>query len=252
MTKYKKKKKKNKTSVTKQKDHNAFYRIIITSQNKIMVCVFKTLYKKSAVSAFNKIIIENKKSVKFKVKYSSRDHKLMSSKYEILLMKTKTDDDPDSPLHRNEFGKLVPHTCNSNKMIIYKKEEYLFEETFWIYGLNPKSQRRDYFYILNDLIVDELTKNGQLKIKYPIKTLIVYRNKLLIENDDDFEIVICKCEEDSARLYTELQNDIKKQKIKSVAFLGFAKDNLEKRIEEKLLEKTGWALNKIRRKNTRP
>ena len=58
MTKYKKKKKKNKTSVTKQKDHNAFYRIIITSQNKIMVCVFKTLYKKSAVSAFNKIIIE--------------------------------------------------------------------------------------------------------------------------------------------------------------------------------------------------
>ena len=203
MVKYKKKKK-NKISVTKQKDHNAFYRIIITSQNKIMVCVFKTLYKKSAVSAFNKIIIENKKSVKFKVKYSSRDHKLMSSKYEILLMKTKTDDDPDSPLHRNEFGKLVPHTCNSNKMIIYKKEEYLFEETFWIYGLNPKSQRRDYFYILNDLIVDELTKNGQLKIKYPIKTLIVYRNKLLIENDDDFEIVICKCEEDSVRLYTEL------------------------------------------------
>ena len=196
--------------------------------------------------------MKNKKSVKFKVKYSSRDHKLMSSKYEILLMKTKTDDDPDSPLHRNEFGKLVPHTCNSNKMIIYKKEEYLFEETFWIYGLNPKSQRRDYFYILNDLIVDELTKNGQLKIKYPIKTLIVYRNKLLIENDDDFEIVICKCEEDSARLYTELQNDIKKQKIKSVAFLGFAKDNLEKRIEEKLLEKTGWTLNKIRRKNTRP
>lgn len=252
MTKYKKKKKKNKISVTKQKDHNAFYRIIITSQNKIMVCVFKTLYKKSAVSAFNKIIIENKKSVKFKVKYSSRDHKLMSSKYEILLMKTKTDDDPDSPLHRNEFGKLVPHTCNSNKMIIYKKEEYLFEETFWIYGLNPKSQRRDYFYILNDLIVDELTKNGQLKIKYPIKTLIVYRNKLLIENDDDFEIVICKCEEDSVRLYTELQNDIKKQKIKSVAFLGFAKNNLEKRIEEKLLEKTGWTLSKIRRKNTRP
>lgn len=252
MTKYKKKKKKNKISVTKQKDHNAFYRIIITSQNKIMVCVFKTLYKKSAVSAFNKIIIENKKSVKFKVKYSSRDHKLMSSKYEILLMKTKTDDDPDSPLHRNEFGKLVPHTCNSNKMIIYKKEEYLFEETFWIYGLNPKSQRRDYFYILNDLIVDELTKNGQLKIKYPIKTLIVYRNKLLIESDDDFEIVICKCEEDSVRLYTELQNDIKKQKIKSVAFLGFAKDNLEKRIEEKLLEKTGWTLSKIRRKNTRP
>lgn len=252
MTKYKKKKKKNKISVTKQKDHNAFYRIIITSQNKIMVCVFKTLYKKSAVSAFNKIIIENKKSVKFKVKYSSRDHKLMSSKYEILLMKTKTDDEPDSPLHRNEFGKLVPHTCNSNKMIIYKKEEYLFEETFWIYGLNPKSQRRDYFYILNDLIVDELTKNGQLKIKYPIKTLIVYRNKLLIENDDDFEIVICKCEEDSVRLYTELQNDIKKQKIKSVAFLGFAKDNLEKRIEEKLLEKTGWTLSKIRRKNTRP
>jgi hypothetical protein len=67
--------------VITQKDDNSLYRIIITSQNKIMVCVFKTLYKKSALIAFEKILRENKKNVRFPIKYSSRDHKLMESKF---------------------------------------------------------------------------------------------------------------------------------------------------------------------------
>ena len=53
-----KKKVKKKISVVIQKDNNAFYRIIITSQNKIMISVYQTLYKKTALAAFNKIIID--------------------------------------------------------------------------------------------------------------------------------------------------------------------------------------------------
>jgi hypothetical protein len=242
-----KKKKEITIEVVKQKEHNAFYRIIITSQNKIMISVFKTFHKSTAIEAFNKIIEDNKKTVRFPIRYSSRDHKLMKSKYELLLMTTKTEDHNETPLLRNEYGQLVPHIANSNKMIIYKKEEYLFEESFWVYGFNPKSQRKDFNYILNEILLKDLPN-----VKYPVKTVIVYKNKLIIENDDDFEMVICKCENDSARLYTELEKELTKKKIKSVFFSGMAVGNKKLRIEDKIQEKTTWDKKKVQRSSTRP
>lgn len=237
----------SKHTIVTQKDDNSLYRIIITSQNKIMVCVFSTMYKKSGLTAYTKILSENNKKVRFPVRYSSRDHKLIPSKYELILMKTKSETDTSEPLFRNEFGKLVPHICNSQKMIIYKKDEYLFEETFWVYGMNPKFQRKDFTYILNSMILD-----GLPNVKYPVKRIIIYRNKLIIEDESDFEMIICKCENDVVRLYTELQKDINKLKVKSVFFAGIAKNPTTNRIEERIIDKTGWDVRKIRRKSTRP
>lgn len=226
---------------------NSHYRIIITSQNKIMICVYKAMYKKSALSAFSKIITENKKSVRFPVRYSSRDHKLMESKYELILMKSRNIDDVEIPLLRNEYGQLVPHIANSSKMIIYKKEEFLFEESFWVYGFNPKFQRKSFYYILNEIVLKDLKR-----VKYPMKTIFVYRNKLIIENDNDFDMVICKNESDSARLYTEIEKEIIKLRYKSIFFSGIARGVTKERLEERILEKTGWTLEKVRRKSTRP
>lgn len=240
-------KKQNVKNIKEMSEKRQNYRIIITSQNKIMICVFNTMYKNSALSAFEKIISENKKTVRFPIRYSSRDHKLMESKYELLLMKQKSEGDPGETLLRNEYGQLVPHVSNSSKMVIYKKEEYLFEESFWIYGLNPKSQRKSFDYILNSIVLKDLPK-----VKYPIKTIIIYKNKLIIQDTDDFEIIICKCENDAARLYTEIEKELIKMKIKSVFFLGVSKDVAKSRLEEKILEKTGWTLEKVRRKSTRP
>lgn len=162
-------------------------------------------------------------------------------------MKTKSESDTSEPLLRNEFGKLVPHISNSKKMIIYKKDEYVFEETFWVYGMNPKFQRKDFRYILENMILE-----GLPNVKYPVKRVIIYRNKLIIEDESDFEMIICKCEDDAARLYTELQKDISKLKIKSVFFAGIAIGAMNDRLEERIMEKTGWDIVKIRRKSTRP
>jgi len=245
----KKKKKNSNRVVGDNSDGEAkkkLYRIIITSQNKILVCVFKGFNKKTAIAAFEKIQLENNKKVKFPIRYSSRDHLLIESKYEILLVRSKNED-TTTPLLRNKYGRLVPHETNSDKMEIYRKEEFLFEESFWVYGFNPRSQRKDFTYILNDILLFNLPKT-----KEPIKSILIYRNKLLIQTNDDFDIVICKCENDAARLYTELEKQILKLKIKSVFFSGIAKGVLSARIEERIGEKTGWALKKIRRSSTRP
>ena len=250
--KLKKKLKKTIKKTVVQKDRHSFYQIIITSQYKTMVSVFKTFYENSALTAFNKIMIENAK-VRFPIEYSSRDHKLIPAKYELLLMKTKEDENEEYSLLRNDYGKIVPHISNSSKMIIFKKEKYLFEETFWVYGFNPKSQRKDFNFILNTLILDDLKNKGNINSKYPIKTILIYRNKLIIENEnEEFEMVICKCESDSARLYTELKKEINSLNIKCVFFSGFIKGAKVDRIEERLIKKTGWDLRKIRRKSTRP
>ena len=245
-----KKRKSKKAIITKDqtpKEKKMFYRIIITSQNKILTCVFNTMYKKSAIKAFDTIISNNKKTIRFPIRYSSRDHKLMESKYELLLMKTKTESDDAQPLLRNEYGQLVPHASNSSKMIIYKKEEFLFEESFWVYGLNPKSQRKEFNEILNNIVLSNLPN-----VKYPIKTIIVYRNKLIVQDDYDFDIIICKCENDAARLYTEIESEISKRRIKSVFFSGISKGVARLRLEDKIIKKTNWTLEKVRRKSTRP
>lgn len=247
-----KKQKKSTKKIVVQKDRNSFYQIIITSQNKLLTSVFKTFYESSALKAFNKIIEENRK-VKFPIEYSSRDHKLIPSKYELLLMKTKEYPEENQSLLRNEFGKLIPNISNSEKMVIFKKEKYLFEESFWIYGLNPKSQRKDYNYILNKLILDELKNRGVIKHKFPVKTISIFKNKLIIEDDDgNFDMIMCKCMNDSTRLYTELKNDITSLNIKCVFFSGFAKGVKRERLFEKIAEKTGWNKLKINRSSTRP
>lgn len=223
------------------------YRIIISSQNKVMVSVFYTMHKDNAIQTFNKIISENKKIVRFPIKYSSRDHKLIESKYEIILLRKKKEEDLVDPMLRNEFGQLVSHSTNSSKMVIYKKEPYLMEESFWVYGFNPKSQRKDYNYILNQIVL-----NGLEKVKYPQKTVYIYKNKLIIENENDFDLIICKCYNDSIRLYNEIEKDVIKMKFKSVFFISEPKGAIVQRIENKLIEKTSWNLIKIRRSSTRP
>lgn len=243
---------KKKETIGKQPNRNTCHEILITSQNKKMVSVFTTMYENSANRAFNTIVEENKK-VRFPVEYSSRDHKLIPAKYDILLMKTKEYEGEESPLFRNEYGKLVPNISNSKKMVIAKKEKYYFEETFWIYGLNPRSQRKNYNYILNEILLKDLITNNQLKSKYIIKTVLIYKNKLIVENDNgDFNMVICKCENDSARLYTELKKDTDERYIKCIFYSGFTKGVRQERVVERIMEKTGWDRLKVIRKSTRP
>ncbi len=245
--KYKKRKPKNKVDLRKQLTR---YRIIITSHNKILTEVFKSNDRDKTLESFDKIIEGNKERVKFPIKFCSKNHLMMEAKYELLLMKSVKENETDlsnGSLLRNEYGKFVPHLGNSEKLIIIRKEQFLIEESFWVYGYNPKSQRKDYNFILNELLL-----KGLFKTKFPLKRMIVYKNKLIIEGMEDFHIVICKNEDDSARLYTELENELSNLKYKCVFLAGIAMGGYEKTIEEKIMDKTGWDLRKIKRKSTRP
>lgn len=239
---------KQKNKVNKSRD----FRIIITSQNKVLVSVYSTLNKVDAIESFEAILRYNSEVIRFPRRFSSRDHKLVEAKYEILLIESipteeKGDENSNVNYLRNEYGKLTPIKTNTSKGRIYRKETYFFEEDFWVYGFNNKSDRKDFNFILNELVLLNLED-----VKYPTKTIYIYKNKLLIEDDNDLEIVICKNMSDSFRLYMELEEEIKKMKIKAVFLMGEVKEVSARIAEEKMMQKTSWKLTKIRRNSTRP
>jgi hypothetical protein len=85
-----------------------------------------------------------------------------------------------------------------------------------------------------------------------VKQIIVIYNKVLIYNEDQFDMVICKNLEDAQRLHHTLAKIAKKQKIKSLMFMGTASKATRGLLYDLIHEHTGWPYKKIRRQNTRP
>ena len=223
------------------------WRIFILSQKKLRVEVKYFNDKDTAIKAFHKMLEDNKAQVRFPVKYTSRDHLMFEADYELLLMRKRKEHEPEFSLLRNEIGVFAPHKTNSDEWLIHDKAPYQFEESFWVLGYDNRTDRKDFNFILNNILLYNLPN-----VKYHVKRLIVFKNKLIIEDEDDFEMVICKNINDCVRLYNELEKEILKLKIKSAFFAGFASETVSRRIFERIKEKTGWNYKKIMRDSTRP
>jgi hypothetical protein len=123
--------------------------------------------------------------------------------------------------------------------------EYFVEETFWIYGNDPKINRPNISEVINRLMVGAWSKNM-------VKQIIIVHNKLLIYNENQFDMVICKNLEDAQRLHHTLAKIAKKQKIKSLLFMGTAGPVMIGRMYDLIHQETEWPYTKIRRTSTRP
>ena len=84
------------------------------------------------------------------------------------------------------------------------------------------------------------------------KQIIVVYNKLLIHNEDQFDMVICKCKEDAQRLHHALAVAAKRNKMTSLIFMGTAKDTTIPQYYDIIEENTDWNREKIRRRSTKP
>lgn len=200
-----------------------FCMIALSSHKQVIDILYKSNLQQSAYKKFNEIIDENEKNIIFPVKYISNKNiskGIVESNYEILLLKIKKEGEDVTQL-RNEYGQLVNHVIvDNNQWIIMDKHIYYKEESFWVYGFNPKTQRKDFNYILNEIV---LAHNND---KNYFKRIMIFKNKLIIQYDFDIDMVICKNQEDVIRLYNELEVKTKKAKCRNVFFNGIvAKSN---------------------------
>jgi hypothetical protein len=164
-------------------------------------------------------------------------------KYQICVTKITEGDDTFRTL-RDDFGKLYTEAPLGDWTII-DSAPYEVEETFWVYGLNPKSNRPTIHEVIKRLVHGAYAKNM-------VKQVIVVYNKVVIYNENQFDMVICKNLEDAQRLHHTLAKIAKKQKIKSLMFMGTASKVMISNMYDLIHEKTKWSYIKIRRTSTRP
>jgi len=146
---------------------------------------------------------------------------------------------------RDDKGKTYVEPPLSGKYTVLASAPYEMEESFWVYPYDCRNNRLTIHGIIKILMV------GAYKQKM-VKTIIVVNNKLVIYNEDSFEMVICKNYDDAKRLHNVLFKATKSNKIKSLLFLGTATEVTRVRLNELIHEETGWPYDKIWRTTTRP
>ena len=163
----------------------------------------------------------------------------------VLLKRVKPGSSDNSSMLRNEYGKFIEHKYTDKEWVIFDKIPCLVEETFWVYGYNPKTDRKTFTWIFENFIDQKINEGYNTIIIY------IYGNKVIFKYDLAIEFVICKNQSDAIRMYNLLEEWCKKRK--QVIFSGSTmrgSGRLEKTIDL-IQEKTGWDRRKITRKTTR-
>lgn len=218
-----------------------YYRVILTANGIYKKTLHKSKLKETSFMKYHSLIDQNK-SVKFPKRFVNTT-KIKPVKYQICVIKPTEPTDVFRML-RDDFGKTYIEKPIGDWTIL-ASENYEMEETFWILGRDPKANRPTIEDVVKRLVT------GAYRNKM-VKQIIVVHNKLIIYNEDQFDMIICKCLDDAQRLHHTLQKTAKKLKIKSLMFMGTASAATISRMYDLIKDKTGWSIIKIRRTTTRP
>jgi hypothetical protein len=216
------------------------YRVIVVSNGVYSNTLHRSKTRETAFINYHKLKEANK--VLYPRKFVNTNG-IKPVKYQICVTKITEETDIFRTL-RDSYGKVYSEPPLGDWTIL-DSDEYFVEETFWVWGLDPKANRPNVTEVIKRLMTGAYAKNM-------VKQVIVVHNKVLIYNEDQFDMVICKNIEDAQRLHHTLGKIAKKQKLKSLLFMGTAGPVMIGRMYDLIHEKTKWPLTKIRRTSTRP
>ena len=220
--------------------HPIKYKIISCCNGKQNKLVGKYRYIEDAYEVFNNLKDQDTHIVFPKLIMCSEV--LQDSLNEYILIQLIEDDVTAEYKLRNEYGKLVNQVTNQDGWAVIDKFKYNKEETFWVYGYEPKKDRKTFTWIYENILLDGLEN------PYEFKRVILFKNKIVIKDDNgSLELIITKHPSDAIRFYNLLEEWVKKDKLKQIIFAGDYTplgDRREKLINE-LIELTGWSKNKI-------
>lgn len=216
------------------------YRIVLLVNGKYKKTLYKCNTKEGIFMKFNNMVREN--NVFFPKKYINT-LKIKPVKYKICVTKITEEGDTFRIL-RDKYGKLYTEKPLGDWTILHSSK-YEIEETFWVYGMDKKRNRPTIATIIKLLFKGSYSKKM-------VKQVIVVQNKLVIYDETNFDMVICKNIYDAQRLHHTLAKAAKKQKIKNIIFAGTALYDNSRKVYDLIEEKTGWSYSKVMRTTTRP
>jgi hypothetical protein len=217
------------------------YRTILLRNGEYLKTMHRCLTRETAFKRFHQFKFENK--VIFPKKFIN-DKEIKPVEYKICVIKDVESDD-DFRTIRDNMGKTSVEEPMGGIWTILDEKPYNIEETFWIYGYNPSTDRKS----IKDVI--KLVGKNSYSDKKSKQVVVVY-NKLLIHNEEQFDMIICKCKEDAQRLHHTLARAAKRNKMKSILFMGTAKESTMSQYYDIIEENTDWPRTKIRRRSTKP
>lgn len=216
------------------------FRVILTFNGKYKCTLYQCKTRKTAFIKFHKFKDENK--VLFPKKFVN-DGSIKPIKYEIKITKITEETDTFRTL-RDEYGKTYIEKPLGDWTILHS-DDYEVEETFWVFGMDKVKNRPTIKEVIKILM------NGAFALK-KMKQIIVVHNKLVIYNEEQFDMIICKNIDDAQRLHHTLAKIAKKNKFKGLLFMGTASKIMVGRMYDLIQEKTKWKIEKIRRTSTKP
>ena len=214
------------------------YRIIITQNGKKRKILYESSNESNSKEKYfktkdNNIVLLPKKNNTYK--------KIKPVLYELLLLKEKEESDIDY-FDRDELGRTIPIKLNSENWSLIHKSDYFYEEKFSVYGYK---ERMDTKKILKFFLLNKSKEDGIKQINY-------INNKLLIHQNYDFDIVVSKNSYDTKRLYNVLVEFCETNKVKNILFTGSINRKNRTKTYKRIVDKTGWTINKTYRSSTRP
>ena len=219
------------------------FQVILTSNGKRIKTIYSCASEMLVNKKFKELVQENK-AIRFPVRYINIG-KLVDANYELYIIKRNDNEERKTKL-KDENGKIINFETDDENWIVYDRENYDKEESFWVYGYHPIYQRKDFNWIYENIISNNVSK-------YNLKQVFVYQNKLLVSTTYELNMVLCKNPSDCIRLFNELEKECTKNKIKYVLFSGDAyHSKLKKTWFDKIKKLTNWSDTKIRRKSLRP
>lgn len=216
------------------------YRTVLLRNGVYLKTMHRCLTRETAFKRFTQFKSENK--VLFPKAFVN-DGKLVPVEYKICVIKD-TEDGDEFRLLRDKYGRNEVEKPLGDWTIL-DDAPYKIEESFWVYGFSPVNERKD----IREVI--KLVAKNSYNLKNN-KQIIVVHNKLVIHNENQFDMVICKCKKDAQRLHHRIRAAAIKNKMKSLVFMGTASPATVSRMYDVILENTNWTIEKIRRRSTAP
>jgi len=216
------------------------YTILIIKNKKRYkkIGTFKT--SEGANNKYTKILEENK--VLFPQQYGIFiKKKIVRVDYEVIMLK-KYEEGDELISVRDNYGQLLSkdNKLQPNGSIIIKRDVYSVEERFTI--MDTK-QRYTTSEIIKNLLI---LKKGKF-----MKRITHVRNKLIIEHNNTFDMVICKTTGDAERLHHTIREFYKVNNLGGVIFFGLADIYTSEEFYTRIHEKTGWVMDRIFKTSTR-
>ena len=217
------------------------YRVILTKNGEYKKTLHRCKKRTTAFINFNRIKDEN--NVLFERKFINYNG-IKPVEYGILVVKD-TEDTDKFRMVRDKFGKIVEEKPFGDWTVL-NDADYSFEETFWMFGYSPLHERKNIVEVMGVLM------NG-LNNPRKTKQIVIINNKLVFYDEDNFDMVICKCKDDARRLHHALAKACSDNGIKALYFMGsITNKKMLGEYYDLIHEHTNWSYTKIWRTTTRP